>query len=363
MRKKTMVVAALATLVLAAPGGARTQRDLPWAGGVATVTELEAKLAETAAKLIGYAPQVHCNGAADWAALAAGGGFDQADVWGYVVFYPDYGAGIRKPYPYTHLSEQACLYLDGLYFAESKRSQKQCQAGTRPIFETQMRTRVVWRTTSVKKRARVGGKWVTRSVRARKRVEESYNVRVKVAEEPIFSVCSDWTRKLFAYQTIAHETLHLSGIEDEAVAECLGMQRIGWWMLELGAEPEFAKEVATDYWTLYQQIRAPGSAYHSSACVDGGSLDIFPDNAAWPAGFQVVDDRLLQDADAPLADVLASVAASQRLARSGWRSGRRIRIESDPGRGSTSSFELPAARTTRGDPEAASRVKIEVPSA
>ena len=89
---------------------------------------------------------------------------------------------------YTHVSEAACLYADRFWAAADKASTKNCQTGTSPIYQSRSVKQVKYRWTTVKKRF---GKKL-KPVRAKKRIVVNRIVRVKIADEPVYSVCSDW---------------------------------------------------------------------------------------------------------------------------------------------------------------------------
>lgn len=274
--------------VLATPTAAAEERPLPWVGGQGVVSELEARLAAIAGEFTKTTVSIYCQGNYDWASLASQGGFDAASVWGYVPFKWSWVTYSWQPVPYSHFSEQACLYLDRLLAATDKRAQKKCQSGTQAVYEDDVREHVVWKTKVVKKRVRVreGGKLVlrTKSVRVRVKTVVSTTVTVKVGDEPVYSTCADWMAKVWAYQTFSHETMHLYGIDTEDEAECYGMQLLPWFLTRLGVDRDLAKEIATDVWNEIYLRRPAGSAYTSSECRDGGKLDLAPASAAWPTG-------------------------------------------------------------------------------
>jgi hypothetical protein len=86
--------------------------------------------------------------------------------------------------------------------------------------------------------------------------------------------------QVIAVQVLAHESYHLAGSRIEAEAECRAMQRLedvaGW----LGASPSQARSLADRYSTdVYPRMP---SAYQTADCVDGGPLDLAPDDPTWP---------------------------------------------------------------------------------
>jgi len=71
-------------------------------------------------------------------------------------------------------------------------------------------------------------------------------------------VCHDYMNRVFALQTISHESQHLSGIRDEATAECNGMQQLAWFARHFGATAEQARQMAGDYYRDLYQVERPG---------------------------------------------------------------------------------------------------------
>ncbi|HEY1367201.1 MAG TPA: hypothetical protein VGF23_08815 [Gaiellaceae bacterium] len=89
---------------------------------------------------------------------------------------------------------------------------------------------------------------------------------------------------LFALQTVAHESYHLLGFENEATAECYGMQALWYVARRLGAPVEESQALAALYWRDYPARRtSPHPEYWSAECRDGGKLDLRPGTHAWPS--------------------------------------------------------------------------------
>ena len=253
--------AAVAGALALAPSAAAD----PWDGGRELVTPFEAQLTSIASEIAERPVRVHCNDAGDWSALGAMVGFEADAVWGYVTF--TFGASGWVPAEEAELSEAACRHADAFWLGgSSAKPPRTCRLGTRIVRRTEHRVRRV--------RVRTAARVVVR----RQRVP----VRVRVAV-PVVGLCPGYVdQRLFALQTIAHEAVHLSGVEDEAVAECYGMQFLGWVARRLGASEALAREMARDYWRGYYVKRRPGSAYFDAGCHDGGVLDLAPDRRGWP---------------------------------------------------------------------------------
>jgi hypothetical protein len=83
-----------------------------------------------------------------------------------------------------------------------------------------------------------------------------------------------------AVDVLAHESWHLRGVADEAVAECRSLQTIAWTAQQLGATAEQGRALAlAEYTGAYEEMPEP---YRSGACVDGGALDLHPDDPRFP---------------------------------------------------------------------------------
>lgn len=262
-----------------ASSSAAQDRELPWASGQSVVSAFEARAAQIVNGIAKRGDvQVICNGNTDWGALARQGEFDPSEVWGYVITRFNVKTFQWEPLPYTHVSEAACLYADRFWAAADKSTTKNCQTGTASIYEDRTVSRVTYQWKKVKKR--VGGK--LKSVRVKKKVVVPTTASVKVGEEPTYSICSDWRSTLPALETFSHEAMHLAGITSESLAECYGMQMIAHVARELGATPEFSRELAKDFLDTWY---VPGRGeYWRADCVDGGPLDLHPSSASWPAG-------------------------------------------------------------------------------
>ena len=259
--------AAVAAAFLALPVAASADPGpAPWDGGREVVTPFEAQAAAIASEIAERPVRMHCNGGPEWAALAAVSGFEAGTVWGYVTF--TFGASGWTPGDEAELSESACRHADAFWSGgAAAKPPRTCRVGTRVEKRVEQR----WRTVRVK---------TPRSVVA-KRKRVPVQVRVEV---PVVALCPGYIEeRLFALQTLAHESVHLAGVDDEAVAECYGVQLLSWVASSLGAPDRLARQMAADYWTGYYLVARPGTVYFDPECRDGGMFDLAPDRAGWPA--------------------------------------------------------------------------------
>jgi hypothetical protein len=84
----------------------------------------------------------------------------------------------------------------------------------------------------------------------------------------------------WSVKVLAHETQHLRGIDNEAKADCYGLQDMAAVGRGLGLGDEEARSVAEYAWE-YIYHRGDGE-YWSAECRDGGELDLHPDSSVWP---------------------------------------------------------------------------------
>jgi hypothetical protein len=83
-----------------------------------------------------------------------------------------------------------------------------------------------------------------------------------------------------AVGALAHESMHVSGIRDEAKAECEGMQTIAKAAVLLGrplAEARYLAVLYARHWYPWWPPR-----YRSPECRNGGRLDLRPAVNVWP---------------------------------------------------------------------------------
>ncbi len=91
---------------------------------------------------------------------------------------------------------------------------------------------------------------------------------------------SDPTRaEVVAVHTLTHEAIHMRGVRDEAMTECLAMQHDSAMAGALGAPPDAARALAVTYWSaIYPDMP---SGYRSEECGPDGELDSGSADAPW----------------------------------------------------------------------------------
>ena len=85
--------------------------------------------------------------------------------------------------------------------------------------------------------------------------------------------------EVVAVHVLTHEAMHMSGVTQEARAECLAVQQDARTARLLGASAEEAADLARRYWTSVYP-RMP-SRYVSADCRPGGPLDQGSPDAPW----------------------------------------------------------------------------------
>lgn len=84
----------------------------------------------------------------------------------------------------------------------------------------------------------------------------------------------------WAVAILSHETQHVRGIDDEAEADCYGMQWIPRAAHALGRTPVEGRELAVRYWQHWYAWSQP--PYWSPACQNDGALDLHLRSDVWP---------------------------------------------------------------------------------
>jgi hypothetical protein len=85
--------------------------------------------------------------------------------------------------------------------------------------------------------------------------------------------------QIIAVHVLTHETVHVTGVRNEAETECRAMQLDAGMAALLGASPPEAADLAVAYWReIYPWMP---DAYRSEECAPGGALDAGRADAPW----------------------------------------------------------------------------------
>ena len=82
------------------------------------------------------------------------------------------------------------------------------------------------------------------------------------------------TRASLAVATLAHESWHLAGVQDEPTADCYAIQTVELVALRLGLPADQAHGLAA--FAKANHRVGQGAIYASSQCSEGGALDLRP---------------------------------------------------------------------------------------
>jgi hypothetical protein len=86
----------------------------------------------------------------------------------------------------------------------------------------------------------------------------------------------------YSVGVLSHESEHIrNGLRaSEAVTECHSMQHMQRLARIMGASKDYADLLARSYWTQIYPLNLP--EYRTTACRDGGALDLHPGSNSWP---------------------------------------------------------------------------------
>jgi hypothetical protein len=87
--------------------------------------------------------------------------------------------------------------------------------------------------------------------------------------------------EILAVHVLTHESMHMSGITSEAIAECDAMQHDTTMAEDLGAPPAAAHALAVTYWLTVYPYMPEG--YTSGDCKPGGAMDLHLPDPPWAA--------------------------------------------------------------------------------
>jgi hypothetical protein len=95
--------------------------------------------------------------------------------------------------------------------------------------------------------------------------------------------CPASQQAAMALQVVSHESYHLWGAQEEAKAECYGLQSIFYVANQLGAPLDESKALGRLYWSdVYRAHGTEWPKYWSADCRNGARLDLRPSDARWP---------------------------------------------------------------------------------
>jgi hypothetical protein len=100
-------------------------------------------------------------------------------------------------------------------------------------------------------------------------------------DDPAATACSERADDMAeALVTLTHESMHLRGWADEALAQCYALQEVAFTVERLGGSHEEGAAVAS--YQLSLQPFMP-TDYQSNDCAAGHALDLHPETEAFPS--------------------------------------------------------------------------------
>ena len=234
-------------------------------------TALEQLASRIATLIAGQPVTVRCDGDAEWTRVVAQAGGDPAGESGFVATQWLSTGMLLWQSATAELSPEICLPLQ--QFARATTKPTKCLVKNARLLASTRR-----KSSAVVVRCYLG------------------NGRVAAPMSPAFWASYDLTA--IAILTLAHESIHLSGVvggalsnglavgdpQAEAKADCFGMQWMPYIAEQLGDTPDDAQAIARWFWDkVYPLSRASHPEYWSPECRPGGMLDERPSGtAAWP---------------------------------------------------------------------------------
>lgn len=260
--------------------------DLPWTDP-AHHSPLELLAGQIASHIAGHPVSVQCEGDTDWASIVSGMGGDPNAESGFVASQWNSSTGqLVSLSNVAVLASNICLPLNDFAMATTKPTK--CVA-----VSADGRSLVVDRRSKAPKR--------TVNAKAKAVVAVPGPCYLGGGETAATMTPAFWTNYSIysiAILTLAHESIHLSGIvggqlanglevgdpQAEAKADCYGMQWMPYIAEQLGDTPDDAQAIATYFWDkIYPLSQATHPEYWSPDCRPGGALDTRPPGAtAWP---------------------------------------------------------------------------------
>ncbi len=270
-----------------------TSADLPWADPTYQ-GPLELLAGQIASHIAGRTVSVHCESDTDWATIIEQTGGDPNAESGFVATSWNGATGqLASSLSIAELASNVCVPLSEFAMATAKPTK--CSTPVSAVRNLAANERAMVRTTATTRKQAVKAKTAKRALRA---PGACYMGGGKTAARMPAAFWTAYSNDAIAILTLAHESVHLSGIvggrlsnglavEDqqaEAKADCYGMQWMQYVAEQLGDAPDDAQAIATYFWdNIYPLNRASNPEYWSPDCRPGGALDTRPaGTTAWP---------------------------------------------------------------------------------
>jgi hypothetical protein len=289
--RRTLALTLLAAVALVALAGTAlgdtapipTSPDLPWTDP-AHQSPLELLAGRIASHIAGRPVTVRCEGDTDWAMLVSQAGGDPSAELGYVATSWNSVTGqLVSASSVAELAAGVCLPLQTFAAATAKPTKCAPAALVPPSSAI----------------THAGARGRTHSRPFVQRPGPCYLGRGRTAGAMPASYWANYAGYAVAILTLAHESIHLSGVvggqlanglqvgdpQAEAKADCYGIQSMPYVAEQLGDTPDDARAIAMYFWDkVYPRARLSSyAAYWSADCRPGGPLDVRPPGStAWP---------------------------------------------------------------------------------
>jgi hypothetical protein len=293
-----VVAIASAAAIAAAPAFADSPvlpqtEALPWTDPN-HLSPLEQLANRVASKIAQRPVRVYCDGANDWAQLAAQQGFDPNafSTWVAYWYYGDTRT-ISRDSDIAHISPRVCRDLWRYGMAAVKPTK--CPTVTR---QTKTVVRTITVTRKVRGRVKVKGKWKTaiKTIRVPKKVTRQVTQDVPGAPAPCYSGTSlaagtpaDYPDYVWALMQLGRDSIYMHdfrvGVPADGPfdirADCLGIEAIPDIAAQFGATADDAHSIASyAYNVFYASWR--GQPFWSADCRENGRLDTSPGDGTFP---------------------------------------------------------------------------------
>jgi hypothetical protein len=286
--------------------------DLPWADPNHQ-SPLEVVVSQIASSLVGRPVRVYCNDQNAWDALVARLGVP-GSAWGFAQtprFNPVLGMWTEDA-KNIQLAVKPCEQLWEFAKASTKPTRCAAYGTTTQTIRVSVRYRASVPVV-VRKRVKVNGRWVTRSVRRTRLVwktrmeTRTKDVQVQLGSLPCYSKrqpgvtlspfpggTAAYAELVYGIMTVSHESGHIRDMRSgtpvvrstatvESRAECYGLQNLAGVAIALGAAADDAANMQRWYWeNTYPLRQTTAPDYWSADCHEDGPLDFSPGDGVWP---------------------------------------------------------------------------------
>jgi hypothetical protein len=246
---RAMIAVALAALAVVIPGTGN-----PWDGGLSVTSPVEKQATAVASAIAGRPVLIRCPSPDEWAAM-----------------YGPRIAGATVGSAFADLSPDTCLTLERFGASATKPTKCVGSTVTRPARLVVVVTRHGRKVKTVLPVAITVTTWKPCFDGAH------FPPQFPAAPTPGYAAYA------LALLTLTHESTHLTGVTDEAVTNCYGMQRVAAAARAFGDDAVDAQSIAEWlYWGYWSTVPGLNLAYYTSSCRPDTELNLTPNDGVWP---------------------------------------------------------------------------------